>query len=101
MATRRLLDADSGVPAPPSKCNCSVVALDALSRKNTADVPGTPVIVCDAAPASGIGVTGYTGVPDRVKNPQGTPLHVSPVCPMRKMSAKLKLGVVVRTSLAV
>ncbi len=58
MATRRPLDAASGVPVPPSKWNCSVVAADALNRKKTADVPGTPAIVCDVAPASGIGVIG-------------------------------------------
>ena len=54
-----------------SKCNCSVVALShALSRKNTADVPGTPVIVCARRARERNWRDRVHGLPDGVKNPQ-------------------------------
>ena len=65
---------------------------------NVAEVPGMPVTSSRRAARERVGWIGNTGVPDVVKKPHALPLHVSPVCPTLKMSAKLKLGIVARTS---
>ena len=65
-------------------------------------MPGTALTVRENAPAGKLmGVTGNTGSPESVNSPHGVPSHVKCVCPTLKMSAKLKLGIVVRTSAAV